>query len=267
MAIVLGNLLGPGSEGLTKAAGRTTGKRTYVKPLDNFFVLKTARGLAEGVVVESTGPVDDGTTVQFYSSNDCSPGTEISSADDGCISIDNALVGAYQSFRVIRTRIPTRREDLPKTSFHERRRDSSADLPAPSPPDVAEEPAAFHGMTASFDGVEYRWHQLAPGTFIGVLPDKWDDSIHVMNNMDWLGQASNTSVTPREVLDDRDLFQGLCQTTAQCIGRARAGAVTILDVAGPYFDRAQTVAKQSGRNLWAFLTSGPLYQQIVVSKF
>jgi hypothetical protein len=35
--------------------------------MTNFLVLMKASGVAEGVVVQSTGAVDDGTTVQFYS--------------------------------------------------------------------------------------------------------------------------------------------------------------------------------------------------------
>jgi hypothetical protein len=121
-------------------------------------------------------------------------------------------------------------------------------------------------MIASFDGVEYRWHQLAPGTWVGILPDKWDDSIHVMNNMGRLGPSGNTTITPRDILNDRDLLQGLCQTASKCLSGAKAGAVTVLDVAGPYFDKLGTVMQQSGRDAWAFLTSGPFYQQIVTSR-
>ncbi|EXJ73896.1 uncharacterized protein A1O5_03658 [Cladophialophora psammophila CBS 110553] len=55
-------------------------------------------GLAKGVVIESTGPVDDSTTVQFYSSEDCAPETKISRADAGCLTIDQDVIGAYKSF-------------------------------------------------------------------------------------------------------------------------------------------------------------------------
>ncbi|KIW77450.1 hypothetical protein Z517_09896 [Fonsecaea pedrosoi CBS 271.37] len=226
-------------------------------------------GLAEGVLVKSTGSVDDGTMVQFYSSNDCSPGTELSNADDGCISIDNALVGAYHSFRVIHTSVQTRREAPPLyMSFHKRRQDFNAASITPDTSkssDRAQEPAAFHGMMASFDGVEYRWHQLAPGTWVGILPEEWDDNIHVMNNMGRLSQPTTTSITPREVLDDRDLLQAICQTTATCLGKAKAGTVTVIDVAGPYFDKLRTVVQQSGRDAWEFLTSGPFFQQLVTN--
>ena len=88
-----------------------------------------------------------------------------------------------------------------------------------------------------------------------------------MNNMGRLSQPSNTSIKLREVLDDRDLLQALCQTTATCLGKARDKTVTIINVAGPYFDKLRTVMQQSGRDAWEFLTSGPVYQQIVTSKF
>jgi hypothetical protein len=85
--------------------------------MTNFLVLMKASGVAEGVVVQSTGAVDDGTTVQFYSSSDCSTRTELSSSNAGCISIDNELVGAYQSFKVIHTGAQKRRRDILNSSF------------------------------------------------------------------------------------------------------------------------------------------------------
>ncbi|KAK5444396.1 hypothetical protein LTS15_010511 [Exophiala xenobiotica] len=253
--------------------------------MTNFLVLMKASGVAEGVVVQSTGAVDDGTTVQFYSSSDSSTRTELSSSNAGCISIDNELVGAYQSFKVIHTGAQKCRRDILNSSFRSRRRgynatstnvtlaNATSTIPnhptamsaTPASSDISQEPAAFHGMIASFDGVEYRWHQLAPGTWVGILPDKWDDSIHVMNNMGRLGRSGNTTITPREILNDRDLLQGICQTASKCLSGAKAGTVTVLDVAGPYFDKLGTVMQQSGRDAWAFLTSGPFYQQIVTN--
>ena len=211
--------------------------------------------------------MDDGITVQFYSSDDCPSGTELSSADCGSIEFDSPIVGAYQSFRAIHTSVQSRREEPVNMSFHKRRQGSNAALTTPDPFNTAQEPAAFHGMTASFDGIEYRWHQVAPGTWVGIVPEKWDDNIHVMNNVGRLGKPGNTSTIPRPVLDDRDLLQGLCRTATRCLGRAKAGTVVLLDVVELYFDKLKPVMQQSGRDAWEFLSSGPFYQQILTSKF
>ena len=48
-------------------------------------------GEAEGVTVESTGPVDDNTVVAFYSSSTCDLGTAIGESNAGCVSVDDSI--------------------------------------------------------------------------------------------------------------------------------------------------------------------------------
>ncbi len=55
-------------------------------------------GVAQSVVISSTGPVDDNFYTVFFSSDDCDPDTEVNNGqghfDDGCFT------GEYKSFAV-----------------------------------------------------------------------------------------------------------------------------------------------------------------------
>src|SRR5207248_8023525 len=67
-------------------------------------------GEAEGVTVESTGPVDDNTVVAFYSSSTCDLGTAIGEFNTGCVSIDDSI-SAYKSFNVIQSNTGFKRRE------------------------------------------------------------------------------------------------------------------------------------------------------------
>jgi hypothetical protein len=46
-------------------------------------------GQESGIIVQSTGPIDDGTIVVFYSSPDCNPSNAVDEADNGCLSVND----------------------------------------------------------------------------------------------------------------------------------------------------------------------------------
>ena len=108
-------------------------------------------GLAEGVV-ESAGPVDDSTTMQFYSSDDCNPGTEFSRADAGCLTVDQGVVGVYKSFQVVASTVL----DSPSSK---RRSPDQRRYPFPHPSTTRAIPPAPQidpGMQLSFEGADYK---------------------------------------------------------------------------------------------------------------
>ncbi|KAF2430619.1 hypothetical protein EJ08DRAFT_697101 [Tothia fuscella] len=51
-------------------------------------------GVAASAIVTSTGPVDDTSTVVFFSSDDCNPGDIITTDDEKCVDVN------YASFAV-----------------------------------------------------------------------------------------------------------------------------------------------------------------------
>lgn len=55
----------------------------------------SSAGVALGVIVESTGPIDDPFYVVKYSTNDCNPDSEVARGDQGCIGQN------YASFNVV----------------------------------------------------------------------------------------------------------------------------------------------------------------------
>ncbi|OAL40232.1 hypothetical protein AYO20_00652 [Fonsecaea nubica] len=216
-------------------------------------------GLAEGVVVESTGSVDDFTTVQFYTSDDCTPGTEVSQADVGCLTVDQAVVGAYKSFQVIHS------SPLASNSASRRRSPINRRYPFPlasTTETVPPPPTIYHGMELSFDGTSYKLHQIHANGYIGILPDEWDDAIHTMNNAELVPYGLFPNITGREV-DQRDLVSSLCETFATCVSAAAEHAVSLRDALVPYFNRVRTAAQARGQTAFEFL-KGPFFQQVAV---
>jgi hypothetical protein len=102
------------------------------------------KGLAEGIIVQSIGPVDDNTVVI---SDDYSPGTEIS---QGSIEIDSKLVGAYRSFDVVELL----NFMAPIKAITER----IGRHPELTPePEIASYVTIQYEQYTSFNSVDYRW--------------------------------------------------------------------------------------------------------------
>ncbi|KIW92533.1 uncharacterized protein Z519_06380 [Cladophialophora bantiana CBS 173.52] len=174
-------------------------------------------GLAEGVVVESTGSVDGSTMAQFDSSDDSAPGTEISRANAGCITVDQSVVGSYKSFQVVPITAPASSSSLSARHSPNQRR---YPFPlSPEPRATLPTPQIYHGMQVSFDGAEYKLHQIYANAYVGILPDEWDDSIHIRNDTNLAYYELFPGLMSREV-DERDLAEALCNTFASCVSTA-----------------------------------------------
>jgi hypothetical protein len=223
-------------------------------------VLTYSSGLSEGAVVESTGPVDDSTTVQFYSSDDCTPGTEISQGNGGCLTVDQDVVGAYKSFQVVASNSLASRLSKRRSPDQRRRpfRLRSAAEATPPAPNI------YHGMDISFDGTEYKLLQIYANGYIGIIPDEWDDAIHTMNGAELFPEELVQNLTTREV-DERDLVEALCNTFTTCTSRLGAGTVRIGDAVGPFFNSVVTAARAHGKMAVDFLKS-PFFAQVAVGK-
>lgn len=46
---------------------------------------------------------------------------------------------------------------------------------------VSAQPNITHGQLATFHGIEYKWQQVSASGWVGILPEEWDDNIHVQN--------------------------------------------------------------------------------------
>ncbi|OCT45416.1 hypothetical protein CLCR_06019 [Cladophialophora carrionii] len=218
------------------------------------------RGMAEGAVIQSTGAVDDLTTVQFYSSDDCSLGSEISRADAGCLTVDNGAIGAYNSFQVISSnplapRAPTRRSPEQRRRHF---RNTTVQEPQPSTP------LLYHGMTATFDGIEYKWQQIHASGYIGVLPHRWDDALHTRNTTEMAFQ--NNIDSGANYLEERNLYEAACSTYMKCYSAVRVAGensvATIGQFAGPYFASAGQAALSAGVSVNEFLNNNPFIAQL-----
>ncbi|KAH0840948.1 hypothetical protein FOPE_06367 [Fonsecaea pedrosoi] len=216
-------------------------------------------GLAEGVVVESTGSVDDSTTVQFYNSDNCVPGTEVSQANGGCLTVDQGVIGAYKSFQVIPSNPSALNSASKRRSPIDRRYPFSL---ASTAPKVPPNPTIYHGMDLSFDGVSYKLHQIYANAYIGILPDEWDDTVHIMNDNELVLQDFIRNITEREI-DQRDLVSSLCDIFTACISAAEQDAVKIRDALTPYANVVKTAAQAGGQKVFDFLKA-PFFHQVAV---
>lgn len=225
-------------------------------------ILTIRRGIAEGAVVQSTGSVDDDTTVQFYSSCNCQAGTETARANGGCLDVDNEVVPSYQSFKVVSSP-PVKSRSVERRLLRERRRydnHTSSGVPKHNP----HEPIIFHGKNASFDGIQYRWHQVHATGFMGIPPHEWDDNVHVKNDtvlfIDW--SKATTDLTQSRDLDERDLL-GLCQTFMTCFSGARDLGVTVGDTVGGWAVNLGTSIRNGAVKANDFFNGNPFITQVV----
>lgn len=197
--------------------------------------------------------------VVFYSSSDCSPGTEIGQGNEGCIEVDGKLVGAYRSFDVIQ--LP--KLMAPAKAIRERRPRIFERAPEP---EVASYVSIEHGQYGSFNSINYRWQQIGTNSFVGILLEEWNNNVHVQIPVDpptlrtHLGPANITNS-----LEERNLFSGVCQVAVTCAQAARAGGVAVADVAGPYFNQAKVFATQRDTQVMDFLQK-PFFTQVTASK-
>jgi hypothetical protein len=206
--------------------------------------LTVRRGIAEGAVIQSTGAVDDLTTVQFYSSDDCTSGTEISRADAGCLTVDNGAIGAYKSFHVVSSNPLARRAStrLPPKQRRSHFRNTTLQEPHSSGPFL------YHGMAASFDGIEYKWQQIHATGYIGILPHEWDDALHARNTTEMTLEHGNGS--KNKDLEERNLYEAVCSTYMKCYSGVKSlgqtDVATIGQFAGTYLASAGQAALSAG---------------------
>jgi hypothetical protein len=199
-------------------------------------MLTKTSGYAEGVLIQSTGSVDDNTLVRFYSSNNCAPGTEIAEGNSNCIGVDNELDGAYGSFKVVASTTPI------ASTTRKGRRSSS------------KRPLIYHGSLAAFDGITYRWQQITSNGWAGILPEQWDDSINVMNNTVLPSLNDTTTLEDRD-LDSRGPFptlSGLCGISLDCL-QALASGAELNDVFPQWFATAVNAAAFYGTSFYHLL--------------
>jgi hypothetical protein len=225
--------------------------------------LTVQRGIAEGAVIQSTGAVDDLTTVQFYSSDDCSLGTEISRADAGCLTVDNGATGAYKSFHVVSSNPLARRAStrLPPKQRRNHFRNTTTQDPNPRAP------LLYHGMTAAFDGVEYKWQQIHATGYIGILPHKWDEALHARNTTTM--SLGNDRHSEAKDLEERNLSEAVCSTYTVCTSAILAtgnSVATIGQFAGPYLASAGQAALSAGVSVNTFLNNNPFIAQLTAGE-
>ncbi|KAI9748420.1 MAG: hypothetical protein M4579_007234 [Chaenotheca gracillima] len=220
-------------------------------------------GVSEGALVQSTGPVDDGFSVAFYSSNDCNPGNAVAEADNNCVEIDSE-VGAYMSFNVIggqtgggfkkRAEVINENRKKIKRDVAEKREAAAAEKQLRSVVKRAASPGTIqHGDFGDVDGKTYRYHQVANGVWRGVDPNDWDDKVHVKNDAALnVSPKSKTRDLILDELDERD-FTGTCKAALSCaIGlasNAKWGCVQVVD----QLVSLATAANNNSPQIWEFL--------------
>jgi hypothetical protein len=120
-----------------------------------------------------------------------------------------------------------------------------------------------HGAYGMFGGVEYRWHQIYDGTWVGVDPTEWDDAVHTQNDVlpPWSGYSIDAA-GGNSTLEERDLVANICSAGNACLAVTQNAAYNIRTAASQFFTNlAQTQPKEAVLN---FL-SKPVVQRIVVS--
>ncbi|OAP59173.1 hypothetical protein AYL99_06471 [Fonsecaea erecta] len=222
-------------------------------------MLIVGSGIAEGAVIQSTGAVDDLTTVQFYSSDDCSSGTEISRADAGCLTVDIGAVGAYRSFQVVSSNPLASRSSTRRSPEQRRHHFPNTTIDQHN----TSGPFLYHGMTASFDGIEYKWQQVHATGYIGILPHNWDDAVHTRNTTELI--LENVHDATIKDLQERGLLEAACSAYTTCYSAAQTvgnGVATIGQFASPYLTTAGQTALAAGVSVNTFLNNNPFIAQL-----
>jgi len=125
-------------------------------------------------------------------------------------------------------------------------------------------PQIYHGMQLSFEGTDYKLCQIYANAYVGILPDEWDDSIHIMNDTELAHYELSQDLINREV-DERDLVEAFCNTFATCISAARTGGPVLKGALNPYFVAVKTVAQAGGKKALDLLKS-PFFTQVAVGE-
>ncbi|KAH0848562.1 hypothetical protein FOPE_02652 [Fonsecaea pedrosoi] len=119
-----------------------------------------------------------------------------------------------------------------------------------------------HGAYGMFDGVEYRWHQIYDGMWVGIDPSEWDDAVHTQNDEPppWVGPTTEPT-TSTSTLENRDLVADICKVGNACLSATKNTAYNIGTAATQYFTNlAQT---QKGQAVLNFL-SKPVIQKVTI---
>jgi hypothetical protein len=188
--------------------------------------------------------------VAFYSSDDCNPEHLIKKHHTGCSA------PIYRSFQVV-DRAAHFKVDRPTSARSSPGSDSARQVRHRGQNELA----VTHGDTFEHNGVTRRWHQLAKGTFTGVLAREWDDDIHQANEDELDIQSDMDSMIQSEVEDDmepfligRDLEDGRCMTTVRCASDLAKRGYGGLKKYGPVLlEHAVSAANGTGKPLWEFL--------------
>jgi hypothetical protein len=216
-------------------------------------------GQASGVTVQSTGPIDDGTIVVFYSSPDCNPDNAVVEADNSCLSI-NDFADTAESWNVItlyeyKRRI--RRRAVSEPAHMEARVATSSSNPY----------GYEHGQVSQYGGKTYKWQQVANGVWRGINPEDWDDNVNAKSDVvieysanyprDFSKRdaTSDISIWQPSTLEDRAFLYATCQAARKCYIAVQDGAVYSIGYTYLYFlNVAQNLANnQRAQSLWTFL--------------
>ena len=234
-------------------------------------------GEAEGVVVQSTGKVDDNTVVAFYSSNDCNPSKAISEANAGCIAIDS-FAAEYKSFNVIgssdSTGAKVRRSPRSMTKLA---RDDTANSTTGDDQDnittqhstesLLDSRVREHGEISDYQGKTYKWQQVAQGSWRGINPEDWDDTIHVLGERNInAAPLPTTDIAIRDLIefDKRNFLYATCGLVKNCVlAAAQSTGYTVSAVGSAFIAKALAVSHTA--NVWEFLNQ-PLIVALTIDQ-
>ena len=119
-------------------------------------------------------------------------------------------------------------------------------------------------MDISFDGTDYKLLQIHANGYVGILPNEWEDTIHVLNDAELFPSGPGRNLTIREV-DERDLVESLCTTLSTCISTIQEGTVSLKDILTPFFNAVGVAAQVNGQKALDFLKK-PFFSQVAAGK-
>ena len=223
-------------------------------------------GEAEGVVVQSTGAVDDNTVVAFYSSDDCDLSTAIGEANVGCIAIDD-FAAAYRSFNVIGSsdstgaKVRRGRNVNAKVARHDPAEPVHADgesrtIARDTAEQLPDSRTREHGEISDYLGKTYKWQQVAQDSWRGINPEDWDDNVHFSSDrkLDTTLLPITTDVSARDLseIDERNFLYATCQLAKDCTLAVVQGTAYGVSAVSSYF-LSKALAVSGTNNLWEFL--------------
>lgn len=243
--------------------------------------------------MEVTGEIDDQTYVQFYSSKDCTPGTETASSEDECVIINVPDVDSYQSFQVLRDIVAPPIE--PSITINARDVQSSPTTISTQNLDVSKQqtktsvaqdaqateyrqPVLYHGRKTRIDGSEYILHQVAAGSFSGVPIDQWDPKQHVEEHRNLAEilaskdmtrrqfQTPSMSPRPLNVFEERQIrLDPQCRVYQHCTRAMIATGIAVQALSDMGLDEITAYANAAGLKVWEVIKN-PWVQQFTAGK-